>query len=156
MSPQQWPLRPFFFPPFCWAVGSSFLLFLIPLFGFLDHFVWASFFRIWVGEHIAQMGFLCVWLGLEESFFLPQLLCFSCSHCLQLAWFFPRIWGVAVRLSDQFYVAHKFLPWIMARCVFDGCCLICWKLFVWQLLSLSYAQERWKFIRFWTQWVDVH
>jgi len=55
------------------------------LFGLLDHFIWASFFRIWAGEHIAQLGLLCVWLGLEESFFLRQLLCFSCSHFLLLA-----------------------------------------------------------------------
>jgi xanthosine utilization system XapX-like protein len=81
------------------------------LFGLLDHFVWASFFRIWAREHIAQLGFLCVWLGLEERFFFLQLLC-AFPAAISFSWHgsFPRILGVAVRLSDQFHVAHKFLP----------------------------------------------
>jgi len=47
---------------------TYFVVFNYYLFGLLDHFFWA-FFWIWASEHIAQMGFLCVWMGLEESFF---------------------------------------------------------------------------------------
>jgi hypothetical protein len=56
---------------------TYFVVFDYYLFGLLDHFFWTLFFGIWAREHIAQMGFLCVWLGLEESFFFLQLQCIA-------------------------------------------------------------------------------
>jgi len=137
-SPQHSLSRPSY--PLLLGCGVTFfVVFNSSLFGLLDHFYWALFFRIWAREYIAQLGFLCVWLGLEESFFFLQLQCFAC--CPSFGWHgsFPRILGVAVRLSDQFHVAHKFFSLNHGSRVFYGCCLISWKLFFRQLLSLGGA-----------------
>jgi hypothetical protein len=81
-------------------------------FGLLDHLFWAWSFRIGARGHIAQLGFSCVWLVLEESvFFFPSPFVLRLQPFLSAGMFFspefeelPCIWQLNSMLPISFFL----------------------------------------------------